>query len=172
MDQKGNRVMSGNKQSKNDISGELDAIAAGLKQHFAGQTLTFSNVTVKVDDLIAEFGAFRAQLAAIAAAHAVYTQQVAEGKRQRAQVLASVRGVKSFLRAMYGVGNETLADFGMTPRVPRKASVPTKAAALVKSAATRTARHTMGSKQKAAIHAAPAPAPSGGSTGGGGSPAK
>jgi hypothetical protein len=79
--------------------------------------------------------------------------------------------VKSFLRALYGAGNEALADFGMTARPPRKPTVPTKAAAVEKSAATRTARHTLGTRQKAAIHGAP-PAPSGGATTGGGSTGK
>ena len=48
-----------------------------------------------------------------------------------------------------------LQDFGMNPK-PSKATVETKAQAVVKSKATRAARHTMGSKQKKAVKGQPA----------------
>jgi hypothetical protein len=61
---------------------------------------------------------------------------------------------------------DTLADFGLKPRKTRTPRTPEqKAASVAKSLATRAARHTMGSKQKAKVtgaapHAAPVTAPS------------
>ena len=55
---------------------------------------------------------------------------------------------------------DTLAQFGLTPRKPRVVSPETQVAAAQKAKATREARHTMGTKQKAKIKGTvPATAP-------------
>ena len=46
---------------------------------------------------------------------------------------------------------DTLADFGLTARAKHVATPEEKIASAAKAKATRAARHTMGSKQKAAI---------------------
>jgi hypothetical protein len=59
---------------------------------------------------------------------------------------------RSWIVATYGNAPATLADFGLAPpkvRTPQTADQ--KAVAVAKRAATRTARHTAGPKQKAAI---------------------
>jgi len=59
---------------------------------------------------------------------------------------------RSWIVATYGNAPATLADFGIAPptvRTPMTADQ--KAVAVAKRAATRTARHTAGPKQKAAI---------------------
>ena len=59
---------------------------------------------------------------------------------------------RSWIVATYGNAPATLADFGLAPptvRTPQTADQ--KAIAVAKRAATRTARHTAGPKQKAAI---------------------
>ncbi len=57
----------------------------------------------------------------------------------------------AYLRASYGADNPILIEFGVAPHLREEPTVETKAQALAKAKATRTARHTMGSKQKAAI---------------------
>jgi hypothetical protein len=57
----------------------------------------------------------------------------------------------AYLRAAYGEQNPILNEFGVPPTVRAKPTAATMAAAKVKAKATRLARHTMGSKQKAAI---------------------
>ena len=58
----------------------------------------------------------------------------------------------------YGGDPAALADFGLPVRKKGVLTPAQKLASAAKARATRLARHTMGSKQKAAITGAPAPA--------------
>lgn len=74
-----------------------------------------------------------------------------------------VSGVKQGLLVAFAGQLDTLADFGLTARAKHVATPEEKIVAAAKAKATREARHTMGSKQKAAIKGtvtptAPAPA--------------
>jgi hypothetical protein len=80
-----------------------------------------------------------------------------------------VSGLRAALLTLFAGQIDTLADFALTPRKTRVVTPEAKVAAASKAKATRAARHTMGKKQKAAIHgtvpvtdpgpATPAPAP-------------
>jgi hypothetical protein len=59
---------------------------------------------------------------------------------------------ESYLRGAYGSQPDVLAQFGLQPKKVRTpATVAAKAVAVAKRAATRVARHTMGSVQKKAV---------------------
>jgi hypothetical protein len=60
-------------------------------------------------------------------------------------------GVKQGLLVAFAGQLDTLADFGLTERVQHVATPDEKIAAAAKAKATRAARHTMGSRQRAAI---------------------
>ena len=76
-------------------------------------------------------------------------------RREYAKVDPVLRGYQSLLLVTYGNAPATLADYGLAPRKgPTPQSANVKAAAVAKRAATRTARHTMGKKQKAEIKGA------------------
>jgi hypothetical protein len=61
-------------------------------------------------------------------------------------------GFRSQIRNLFGDQAEALSDFGIAPVKTRAPlTVAQKAAASAKAKATRAARHTMGSKQKASI---------------------
>jgi hypothetical protein len=96
---------------------------------------------------------------------------VGEEKATRARVGPVRAGFKQFLYSRYGKNAPELQKFGFTPaKVPQK-SVAAKAAGVAQAKATRTARSTMGKKQKLDVTAsevtlsravpspAPAPAP-------------
>jgi hypothetical protein len=71
---------------------------------------------------------------------------------QNDATLALLASLKSFVLLKFGSASvATLADFGFTPRKQTPKTVETKVVAAEKSLATRKARHTMGSKQKAKI---------------------
>lgn len=70
--------------------------------------------------------------------------------RASGQVFLS--GVRQTLLAAYAGSVSKLADFGLVGRKPRVVSPETKVATTAKIKATRAARHTMGTKQKAQIH--------------------
>ncbi len=88
-------------------------------------------------------------------------------KSARVMAARARKAIKSYLVGLYGpdaVG--MLADFGFTPpKSTANKTAKVKADAVVKAAATRVARHTMGKNQKKSVKgtvtAAPSPAPAG-----------
>jgi hypothetical protein len=62
-----------------------------------------------------------------------------------------VSGVKQGLLVSFAGQLDTLASFGLTERAVHVATPEEKLAAAAKGRATRAARHTMGSRQRAAI---------------------
>jgi len=94
--------------------------------------------------------------------------QADQAVRDRTKTFVSV--VKQALLAAFAGELDTLAEFGLTARAKHVLTPEEKLAAAAKAKATREARHTMGSKQKAkikgtvpttapAIAASPAPTP-------------
>jgi hypothetical protein len=55
------------------------------------------------------------------------------------------------VKAAHGTSPEALAAFGLHPKARVPLTVEAQAAAIAKRAATRAARHTMGSRQKKAV---------------------
>ena len=91
---------------------------------------------------------------------------------RKTQKAASVRSrsittaIKALVVSQYGDASPVLAEFGFAPRKLANKTVAEKMVAVERSLATRAARHTMGSKQKASVHgdvsapaAATSPAP-------------
>jgi hypothetical protein len=71
---------------------------------------------------------------------------------ERAKTQTFVSGLRQALKVAFADSIEALADFGLTPRkVPAVRTPEEKAQATAKAKATRAARHTMGTKQKAQI---------------------
>jgi hypothetical protein len=63
-----------------------------------------------------------------------------------------IRDYQSYLVSLLGNAPSTLADYGLAPRKVRAPlTSEQKAAAAAKSAATRAARHTMGTVQKKGV---------------------
>jgi hypothetical protein len=67
------------------------------------------------------------------------------------------RGLAAWVVARFGAGSQEAHDFGYAPAVRHGPTIATKAQALAKSNATRVARGTRGSRQKADIHGEAAP---------------
>jgi hypothetical protein len=81
----------------------------------------------------------------------VWQDAVKADRDERAQSQALVNGVRQSLQSAYADSADTLGKYGLKPRKPRVVSTDAKVAAAAKAKATRAARHTMGSKQKAQI---------------------
>jgi hypothetical protein len=136
------------------IAGE-EKLVDGLDKH--GQllgTLRIGGVAYAPADIVAilqtRLAAYRTVQTAAPAWHAAVQAE----KDQRARTRAFVSGFRQALLVAFEGSIDALADFGLTPRKPRVVSPGTKAAAAVKAKATRTARHTMGKKQKENIKGA------------------
>ncbi len=87
--------------------------------------------------------------------HKQWQDQVQAAQTASAKANTVYQSLRAYLIGLYGTGSKAiLNDFGMSP--PRKTplTAEAKAAAAVKSAATRAARRTMGKKQEKAVKGA------------------
>ena len=138
-------------KGKNTDKGVLaQQLVAGIKKHlsnvssltFGGGTFTPAQVEASIQTLIDLRTAVEDAKAATQAKLAAESAQAAP---QRSQMTALV----AFVKATYGNTPDVLADFGLKPKKTRTPlTIGQKATAAAKRAATRAARHTMGSKQK------------------------
>jgi hypothetical protein len=142
----------------------LSTLIAGLKKHeqslapfvIAGKSYTAAQVIAAVQSRIDASQA-------VTPAKAAWQAAVKADRDARTGGQALLAGVRQTLLTVYAGSVDTLADFGLVGRKPRAISPETQVAAAQKAKATRAARHTMGKKQKAAIHGTvPATVPSGG----------
>jgi hypothetical protein len=85
------------------------------------------------------------------AAHAKWLDLVKAEREERAQTAVVVRAFKDLVLSMFADQAGPLADFGLTPRKKPKKTVATKSQAVAQTKATRTARKTLGKRQKAKV---------------------
>jgi hypothetical protein len=150
--------------NKSNRQNRLRKILAGIDMHYANvSTLTLAGKQVAVADLKKAIEADVAASDASVKAKADLHTAVATERSSHAQLNPLLVSFKHIVLAQFGEAADAasvLADFGYTPRKSNKTTTATKAAAVEKSKATRTQRHTMGKRQKAKVHGTPpAPAP-------------
>jgi hypothetical protein len=126
----------------------------GLTQHKSVITaLPIQGKTLTPDQAIAVVEArIEASNAALNAKATAKAAVLAE-RTERAQTKSFVSSLRQVIRSMFGASVDVLADFGLVPPKAHKATPQKKVTAADKAKATRTLRHTMGKKQKAAIKA-------------------
>ncbi|MDP9001197.1 MAG: hypothetical protein M3O46_13935 [Myxococcota bacterium] len=88
-------------------------------------------------------------------AEAARATAVKADRDERARTAALVQSFRRIVQGMFAQSPDTLAVFGLTPLKVAKKKVDVKAAAVVKSKATRKARNTVGKKAKLLIKGAP-----------------
>ena len=131
---------------------EEGLIILGLQKHGPAITsLILQNRTVTVADAIAMLQGRINAITAAQTAKVAHTDAVKQQDQQLASTDGFVASLVMVIRGMYAGSPSILADFGQFPKVRAPLTAAQKAAAAEKRAATRKARHTMGSKQKAAI---------------------
>jgi len=126
----------------------LVGFMAGLKKHYAGQTLMLDGKSYTADALgllfqscvDAETGAVQATVAK--------TTAVKQARDSAALVRPIARALKKAVLAAYGADPTTLADFDLEPPKQAVKTPAVKQAAAVKAKATRKALGTKGPKQK------------------------
>jgi|HubBroStandDraft_1064217.scaffolds.fasta_scaffold183782_1 hypothetical protein len=125
---------------------------AGFQKHFsASATLTIGNASYTQAAVIQVYQDELNADAAVAAALAAYRLAVATAKAAHAKTAAFDLQVRKFIVGSFGEPPGPAGDFGIEATVHHPPDAETKAQAVVKREATRTARHTMGSQQKAKI---------------------
>jgi hypothetical protein len=139
---------------KNAVPEDVKAIMVGAELVPIPRLITmlegFESYWTSVDDLGARFHA------------------AVQLREERAPMVnAAVAEVNPAILALVGTKSSELTKFGLKPKKkPRALTVEERAAATAKLRATRAARHTMGPRQKAAIHGTVAPATNGEGDGG------
>jgi hypothetical protein len=101
---------------------------------------------------------------AVLDANAQRAEAVKADKDKRAQTGPVTKAFKRMVQGMFAQSPTVLADFGLTPAKVVTKSVATKTVAVAKAKATRAARHTMGSRQRAQIMGTTVSAGTGSST--------
>jgi hypothetical protein len=144
--------MATNKDSKGQVAALAKQMIAGADKHLAkttqvalvGSSFTPDQITSKLQTLVNLRSDVNTARAATMAKLAVETDQA---PALRTFMSAFV----SYVKAAYGTSPDVLADFGISPKARTPLTVEAKAAAAAKRAATRAARHTMGTKQKKGV---------------------
>jgi hypothetical protein len=129
------------------INGLTNAAPSTLRSmSVGGNPLTLAQV-------LAQFQAILQVLTTVSQTKLAYTAAVAARKAGMVTDRAFYANVVANLKQVFGASNQAqLAAFGIQPAKPRtKPSTTTRAIATAKAKATRTARGTMGKKQKLAI---------------------
>ena len=123
----------------------LRAVIAGINKRLASQgQLTLRGAAFTPAALVQLITALIALIDVATANENTWHDSVKAVRAAAAQLRPILRALKGYVISLYGDSSSALGDFGYTPTVPRQPSVATKADALVKTRATRAARHTAG----------------------------
>jgi hypothetical protein len=128
-------------------------IVSGLQKHEADLTsIVLAGTSYKTADIITIVQGLINSAQLVLSNRATWQASIVADENERAKNKPFMSGLRAAIRAAYGGSIDVLADFGLTPRkIPAVRTPQEKAEAAAKAKATRAARHTMGSKQKALI---------------------
>ncbi|HEY3821213.1 MAG TPA: hypothetical protein VGL81_28805 [Polyangiaceae bacterium] len=142
------------KTNKTTTASTAEDLSAGTTKHFpdASQSLTIGGTTYTVPQVNTKLGQIVSLRSATVAAQVSAKTKVAAERAQLAPLLVFMAAYVAFVKATFGQSPDVLADFGLAPKKARKAPTAEQlVAAKAKREATRKARGTKGSVQKAEI---------------------
>ncbi len=141
-------------RGKNTDKALAKQLIAGVGKHFSNvSTLTIGNGTFTPAEIEASLQALIDLRTAVEDASAATMAKIATENAQAAPLRKRMSALVAYVRASFGDDSpDVLADFGIKPKKAKAPlTIEKMAAAAAKRAATRSARHTMGSKQKKAV---------------------
>ena len=151
-------------KNKTDRADKLRKIQAGLQKYFGNVNLTLLGTSYTPAALLAFLQADVASNDASTLAHAAWLKTVKDARDTDAKTNPVLRAIRAQVLAVYGEDQnaaDILAEFGFAPRKKVVLTAEQKAERAAKLRATRQARGTKGSRQKAKIHGTvPAGSPS------------
>jgi|SRR5579883_1930631 len=134
-------------------------LLAGVQKDLANASFTVNDKPCTSQDVVKVLQGRIDKGLAVEAARAALQAAVKALRDERAQTGQFVSAFRAIVKGMFQ-SPETLADFGLSPRKSTKKTLDSKVTAVAKTKATRKARGTTGSKQKAKIKGtAPAATP-------------
>lgn len=124
----------------------------GLKKHEQTlSSLVIGGTSLKTADILSILQARITARGGAVSSKATWQTDVKADHDERAKTKTFVSGLRQALQVAFAGSIDALADFGLKARKVRVTTPEQKAAAAAKAKATRAARHTMGSKQKAKV---------------------
>jgi hypothetical protein len=139
-------------RSKSSRSDRNHLVIAGVKKHLANATsIIIGGTSYAPVDIEKIFQDPIDARDATATTTAAFHKAVAAEKAANAKGDALYRGLRKYLTNQYETQPDVLADFGIALQTKQVPDANTVAAAVAKRAATRTARHTMGKRQKQGV---------------------
>lgn len=130
-------------------------IAAALRAQFPSATLPIRGVAMRSTALAKAFDHATRAEQEVVLARAAYLKAVQACREANAAITPLIEPIRSFVVNTTGEQSAIAAAFGFAPRRVGKMTAEQRSLAVEKSLATRAARHTMGPRQKAAIHGTP-----------------
>jgi hypothetical protein len=127
------------------------ALMAGFKKRYAKQSLLIGGKTYTCDEIVTTLQKRIDLILKVQSAFGAYRTTVQDLRAHKLSSRALFDGCIKLIEAMHGTQGDVLNDFGLEPRKRRATTVHTAAQAVQSRLATRTARNTMGSRQKLAV---------------------
>jgi hypothetical protein len=134
----------------------FQGLSHGITQHI-NAPVTLGNQAVTPQQMLAVFQAVAQTNTDLDAARSVAKAKLQARNTALAVARKLALALEAYLVVTYGKDNPVLADFGIVVQQALPKTPEVKALAAAKAKATRAARHTMGPRQKAAIHGEVAP---------------
>ena len=139
-------------KTKTQLATLLAGLIAGTEKHSSSGPLTLEGQSFTPQALIAALQSLVDALAKIDAAGATWHDTIEQASQVRATIRPLAGAYRNYLLLAYRNTPAVLADYGLAPRKKRAPlTTEQQAAAVAKRKSTRTARHTMGPKQKAGV---------------------
>jgi hypothetical protein len=141
-----------NHGTKVDLQTSYQALITGLLAFYQPtDTFALKSGTFTRDDVIEQLQKFIVAAEATKAGHTAWRGTVQAEREVELQVRPIRTGLRGIVSARYGANGTQMMQFGFVPTKRAKKTAQTKAQAVAKGRATRTARSTKGKVQKKAI---------------------
>jgi hypothetical protein len=142
-------------KGKGTVVALAEQLIAGTNRHLANVTqVMFASGSFTPAQVTAQLQALVNLRNDVNAAKATTKAKLAAEKADMPTLRIFMGAFVALVKAMYSKSPDVLADFGLHPKARTPLTVEAKAAAAAKSKATRSARHTMGSRQKKGVKGA------------------
>jgi hypothetical protein len=132
-------------------------LMSSISKYLGDRYVVFDGAQLTAADIVAILKKRIDATNAVALAKAAHERLVTAERVELASSGPALQGIRKALEVMFHSSTDTLVALGIPLRKRRALTVEDKAMTVLKVAATRKARHTMGPRQRQRIHGTVAP---------------
>ena len=129
-----------------------ETVIAALAKYAAKATFAIGSAPLSSKELQTQLQAHVDASNAAYESRVTHSRLVAAARARREQTAPLLAAVRAYAAVTFGEQSAEFTAFGFKPRKVAQRTAESKAGAVEKLRATRVARHTMGKRQRAAIH--------------------